>query len=206
MNIFQCNHAPTSASLQGLGAHGGASQTQPLQSRRITSNPVPHEQPSPGAPTTASRTRSRYGTTSELTQSTNTETGAPLTVLATQRHAPSLDEILAAETQQERLSRVVAAMAASQPPELFAGRFLLTPEQRGGGQATVHFARSGTGGFFQYAVKCGAALEQRECAACSAPRMARTCSGTSRCWRHAWRVGQSVRLHLRVPAIQQPQP
>ena len=44
-------------------------------------------------------------------------------------------------------------MAGKQPPELFAGRYMLLPERAAGGQALVNFARDATGGFYQYAIK-----------------------------------------------------
>ena len=80
--------------------------------------------------------------------------GAVANMLATQRPAPALADMLSAEARREQLERTLYSMATGQPQELFMGRFMLMQERRSGGQATVQFARGGDGGFFQYAIKC----------------------------------------------------
>ena len=80
---------------------------------------------------------------------------AAASMVATQRPPQALAETLSAEAQKEQLQRALYTMAVSQPAELFMGQYTLMQDRRGGGQASVQFARGGDGGFFQYAIKCG---------------------------------------------------
>jgi hypothetical protein len=45
-------------------------------------------------------------------------------------------------------------IATADPPQLFAGKYVLLNERVAGGQALVNFARDSTGGYYQYAIKC----------------------------------------------------
>ena len=123
-----------------------------------TGAPTSHGAPparwlAPPAPLFAGRPLTTYN----VSQTSGSGSSAVANMLATQRPTPTLAEIMSAETQREQLERALQAMAASQPPDLFLGRFLIMQERKVGGQATVQFARSGDGGFFQYAIKCALA-------------------------------------------------
>ena len=63
-------------------------------------------------------------------------------------HKPTM----AAASPRTRLETALDNMADA--GELFAGRFMITRERFAGGQAMVQFARGGSDGFFQYAIKC----------------------------------------------------
>lgn len=53
-----------------------------------------------------------------------------------------------------RLERALEKLAEAEPPQLFAGRYVLLQERVAGGQAIVNFARGRGAGLTQYAIKC----------------------------------------------------
>ena len=149
--------APSSMHGQGF-AHDGSF---PMQSVTTVSNssgaPAMHPaaQPPPGwlqAPPVHNGVTTIYQLPSTAGSG---GAAAAASMVATQRPAPALAEMMSAEAHKEQLERTLYTMTTSQPPELFMGRFLLMQDRRGGGQAAVQFARGGDGGFFQYAIKCG---------------------------------------------------
>jgi hypothetical protein len=80
-------------------------------------------------------------------------TEAVLELLRTQKLMPA-NQSWAAPSRREHLEEVLHHMATAHQPELFIGRFLLMRERTASGQAVIQFARSGDGGFYQYAIKC----------------------------------------------------
>jgi hypothetical protein len=69
-----------------------------------------------------------------------------------------LPPTLAAGDNYEQLEAEISNMALSQPPLLFANRFLFTTDFVRGGQALVVFARGRDAGLRQYAIKCSPRL------------------------------------------------
>jgi hypothetical protein len=61
---------------------------------------------------------------------------------------------VAAGSEREQLIAAVTNMALSQPPLVFADRFLFTTDSVEGGQSIVVFARSRDAGMRQFAIKC----------------------------------------------------
>jgi hypothetical protein len=59
-----------------------------------------------------------------------------------------------AGTEREQLIAAVTNMAMSQPPTVFADRFLFTTDMVEGGQGIVVFARGRDAGMRQFAIKC----------------------------------------------------
>jgi hypothetical protein len=59
------------------------------------------------------------------------------------------------EAFMEAMKRELSAMASADPPQLFGGKYVLLNERVAGGQALVNFARDASGGYYQYAIKCG---------------------------------------------------
>jgi hypothetical protein len=61
---------------------------------------------------------------------------------------------LAAADERKRLVAAVTNMAMSQPPLVFANRFLFTTDMVRGGQGIVVFARNSGAGMHHIAIKC----------------------------------------------------
>jgi hypothetical protein len=68
--------------------------------------------------------------------------------------AGPLPHTLAGAGERDRLVAAVTNMAMSQPPLVFANRFLFTTDMVEGGQGIVVFARSRDAGMRQIAIKC----------------------------------------------------
>jgi hypothetical protein len=83
-----------------------------------------------------------------------------------------LPDTMAVEDEKDRLVFAVTNMAMSQPPLVFADRFLFTTGIIEGGQGVVVFARNRDAGLRQFAVKCAACFLKtsgRKCEPCPNP-------------------------------------
>jgi hypothetical protein len=105
----------------------------------------------------------------------------------TETMLPMLPRTMAVEDEKDRLVSAVNNMAMSQPPLVFADRFLFTTDIIEGGQGVVVFARNRDAGLRQFAVKCDACLlktSARKCdpwtlltGPCASAHAAQTTSG-----------------------------
>jgi hypothetical protein len=83
-----------------------------------------------------------------------------------------LPHTMAVEDEKDRLVFAVTNMAMSQPPLVFADRFLFTTDIIEGGQGVVVFARNRDAGLRQFAVKCAPCFLKtsgRKCEPCPNP-------------------------------------
>ena len=67
---------------------------------------------------------------------------------------PTLNALPEPASIREQLAHTLERLALTHPPPLFAGRYILSTEQKHGGQSIVQFARDHQDGMKQYAVKC----------------------------------------------------
>ena len=142
-------HAADEAAPQNMstGPSGGAAHSVTTQSDARQTLDLTSDGPSPEPPSTITRVRFDNLDISRRLDFDSPVTGS--TLGATQE-----PQTLAEPDEQRRLLCALDNMSCSDPPPLFAGRYVMLRDRAGGGQSVVNFARGADGGFTQFAIKC----------------------------------------------------
>ena len=154
-------HAAAEATPQNMStgpsrsaAHSVTAESEARQTLDLTS-----DGPSPEPPSTITRVRFDNLDISRRLDFKSTATGS--TATGSTFGATQEPQTLAEPDEQRRLLCALDNMSCSDPPPLFARRYVMLRDRAGGGQSVVNFARGADGGFTQFAIKCVSQRIQR---------------------------------------------